>query len=366
MSNNDLTAIKLSLAEVALGGSLEQLVQSAAKIMDSNICISNSLGEIITASPSVDDDNKLDKLSEGDKSFAIELDGEMIAVLSISKSTVDYFDPIADYTANLVRRVFRYLDNATPGKIFSTELFMEKLALGTPMSDFTMENYVQIAGWSISGHFAMLIADIENNKPTRQYLTSLFDSLELSYNVSPLVIESTVLLFFRQSTDTALNHALDAVSDLLAPLMWRGVRSRRFTNLNSFHNIYERTKHCLDVSLTLIPYGSFQDFNDLEMGYICSIYDYKTPDDLHPVVQQLLEMENNAKFSCIETLYTYLSCGQNALKACQILHIHRNTLEYRLHRILEYTNLDLTDGKILFGIFASLCAVQHYKNTNTQ
>lgn len=53
--------------------------------------------------------------------------------------------------------------------------------------------------------------------------------------------------------------------------------------------------------------------------------------------------EKNTEF--YDTLKTYFLCGHNAVETANILHIHRNTLIYRLKKIRELTGMDIEDVK---------------------
>lgn len=53
-----------------------------------------------------------------------------------------------------------------------------------------------------------------------------------------------------------------------------------------------------------------------------------------------------------KTLFAWFDNNMQAIATSQALFIHRNTLEYRLHKIAEITQLDLakTDDKVLLYI----------------
>ena len=62
----------------------------------------------------------------------------------------------------------------------------------------------------------------------------------------------------------------------------------------------------------------------------------------HPGVVQLYVYDLKNKTNLLETLKTYLECGENAVQTAQNLYIHRNTLYQRLKKIngIIHTNLD--------------------------
>ncbi|WP_431895502.1 PucR family transcriptional regulator [Nonomuraea sp. bgisy101] len=49
----------------------------------------------------------------------------------------------------------------------------------------------------------------------------------------------------------------------------------------------------------------------------------------------------NAHPYLIDTLRAFVNRGHNRRQTAQDLHIHRNTLDYRLHRVTALTGLDL-------------------------
>jgi hypothetical protein len=57
------------------------------------------------------------------------------------------------------------------------------------------------------------------------------------------------------------------------------------------------------------------------------------------------------------TLRAFLDAGQNAKEAARDLHVHRNTLTYRLRRIRNLLALDLEDAQVLFELDLSLRAI---------
>ncbi len=72
--------------------------------------------------------------------------------------------------------------------------------------------------------------------------------------------------------------------------------------------------------------------------------DSLTLDDLPPAVRRLLEAPSGAKL--VETLESYLDHGADAQETARALVIHRSTLYYRLGRIHEIIESDLSDGLI--------------------
>jgi DNA-binding PucR family transcriptional regulator len=76
-------------------------------------------------------------------------------------------------------------------------------------------------------------------------------------------------------------------------------------------------------------------------------------DYLHPAVFCLVNYDNENHTEFLKTLYYYIINLKALLKTKDILHIHRNTLVYRINKIQEITNIDLDDGETFFQLYIS-------------
>ncbi|MPN35095.1 hypothetical protein SDC9_182590 [bioreactor metagenome] len=64
------------------------------------------------------------------------------------------------------------------------------------------------------------------------------------------------------------------------------------------------------------------------------------------------DQENSADY--MNTLRAYLLCNRDYNKMAEKLHIHRNTVFYRMNRIAELFDLDLSDCRVIAGLYLSL------------
>lgn len=71
---------------------------------------------------------------------------------------------------------------------------------------------------------------------------------------------------------------------------------------------------------------------------------------VYEVLGALIEYDDSRKGELLKTLYVYLKKNQNAKKTADALHVHINTLNYRLKRIEEILSINLTDGTQLLNL----------------
>jgi sugar diacid utilization regulator len=88
-------------------------------------------------------------------------------------------------------------------------------------------------------------------------------------------------------------------------------------------------------------------------------------DFIQEVLGSLIEYEQSRKGELLSTLIGYLDHNQNIKKTADALHIHTNTLTYRLKRIEEILLTDLNDSQQLFNIHLAINMYQSIKDKDT-
>jgi len=99
----------------------------------------------------------------------------------------------------------------------------------------------------------------------------------------------------------------------------------------------------------ILPEPAF--FLDLEAYRL--LYDFKDSNGIRHFYQRtfakLLEYDEETGNELTKTLETYLLCGYAKNKTASRLHIHRNSLNYRLKKIEEIMGQSLDEGVHLFA-----------------
>ena len=88
-------------------------------------------------------------------------------------------------------------------------------------------------------------------------------------------------------------------------------------------------------------------------------------DFIQEVLGPLIKYEQSRKGDLLSTLIVYFEQNQNINKTADSLHIHKNTLNYRLKRMEEILLTDFTDSQQLFNIQLASKIYQFIKNKET-
>lgn len=79
-----------------------------------------------------------------------------------------------------------------------------------------------------------------------------------------------------------------------------------------------------------------------------------TRDLLHPAVGILRRYDRENGTELIKTLDSYMEHGRNQIRTAEALFIHRNTLKYRLARIEELPQIQLSEPEDTLYLLLSL------------
>lgn len=79
---------------------------------------------------------------------------------------------------------------------------------------------------------------------------------------------------------------------------------------------------------------------------------------IHPAIEKLIEYDKEKKTEYFSTLYHYILSMCNGPETTERLHIHRNTLPYRLKMIEKIADINLNDNKTCANL---LCSLYLYK-----
>lgn len=89
------------------------------------------------------------------------------------------------------------------------------------------------------------------------------------------------------------------------------------------------------------------------------------PSNLYlPAVLQLADYDKTCESNTLETLATFLFKRNDITKTAKALHVHRNTLTYRLQKINKLTGLDINDEKTAWYLQLSLASYYRERITS--
>jgi hypothetical protein len=204
----------------------------------------------------------------------------------------------------------------------------------------------------LEGSFALAVVGLEDYHPRRSSISTVRKELgAVCGGPSALVDNQLVQLILRPQCRTEAER-------VLAENGLRGGLSRPFPHLEDVPRFYRQAARALEVLPHLESAGPLAEYGDVELDILLRQLPREVLEELahHPLALRLTELDRESKFSFTETLTAYLECAQRPALACQRLHIHRNTLDYRLRRMEECTALRWERGEELTVVYLALRA----------
>lgn len=164
-----------------------------------------------------------------------------------------------------------------------------------------------------------------------------------------------VVLYDTDANSIQEDFALGQLKSVLRQYKLRAGISNVFTDLALAADEYENAEDALFVASKLELKEAYTFFSEHTLDQLILNYAKdKNPKYLmHPAIRELEQIDREKNSDYVISLLTYIREGQNLTKAAKNLHIHHNTLKYRMSKIIEITGLDLSDSDVCYWLYLS-------------
>lgn len=212
---------------------------------------------------------------------------------------------------------------------------------GQPVSREEIDHKLQMAGWQKEHKKQLIRIEIPQNQI--EISRALVQRLENAFADS-YVIDASEVLYLLVNKDLLPERDMEAaLTELLVRSRLCAVASYEFTD------VYKLSDHDLQCMLTYkyIPReeGILYHCPDYALECIHSLMGTSLPGALrHPALDLLEECDRESGSDLRRTLYTYLRSSCNMAETARQLHLHRNSLLYRLNQIRDLTGISLDDA----------------------
>lgn len=127
--------------------------------------------------------------------------------------------------------------------------------------------------------------------------------------------------------------------------------SERFVNPVEAPDFYQQAVFCMNLPRD----HAVQYFSSCTVDYALASFgeNHRLEQLCHPALLRLAESERHSDRELVETLYLYLNRMKNAETVSARLHIHKNTLFYRINKIKQLLGIDLDNGDDILRILFS-------------
>lgn len=175
----------------------------------------------------------------------------------------------------------------------------------------------------------------------------------LSHNIYALYHGQLVLMFNRKKNMGLGIYTEKVLQDITSGNGLVCGISNSFTDLTEMRRFYEQARDAIGYGRRYSKYAGeqscyhFCDYCYIEMLDICS-----AKKDLmnycQPKLLALMDYDERHHGELMQTLFAYLQSAGNTMQTARLLSVHKNTLLYRLGRIREIIDDDMSSGEDMF------------------
>ena len=128
--------------------------------------------------------------------------------------------------------------------------------------------------------------------------------------------------------------------------------SNFFTDLKGIRRFYLQAKKAAELGRHLDEAGPVFYYSDTYFYHIMELCQEKEELRyfIHPAMMKLLYYDQEKHSELLQTLHAFLINPGNTARTAEQLHIHKNTLLYRMNKIKELTKCELVNGEELMSL----------------
>jgi len=176
--------------------------------------------------------------------------------------------------------------------------------------------------------------------------------------------ENSIILLY--STDQHINDFQADFASVIPILMANGLQvgvSNAFFSIIDIRARYFQARKAVEIGCCIDPdkyFYTYEGYSVYHMMELSSTFD-NLMSFCHSSIFNLLEHDADIDGELVVTLYTYLKNGSNKIKTSKELHVHLNTIKYRLSQISEILGVNLADEEIAFSLYHTLKILRFLK-----
>jgi sugar diacid utilization regulator len=168
--------------------------------------------------------------------------------------------------------------------------------------------------------------------------------------------EDLVVLDDRDSAEELFDpKRIQALEALLEDNNCRATYSLPFRNLHAFERFFQQTLACYTIAEKLRIPSRIIRYEDIKIPHMLIRFSehMNLRDLLTLPVRELMAIDQNRGSQLTQTLFSFVQHNQDMKRTADDLHVHYNTLKYRINRINELTGIDLANEETIFSTLLS-------------
>jgi sugar diacid utilization regulator len=129
--------------------------------------------------------------------------------------------------------------------------------------------------------------------------------------------------------------------------------------------VAKKLRHKTDLKTRVFHYGQYATYVLIDM-FAHRFQEIHGNNDIlylgHPAVVKISRYDRQHNNNLRDVLYAYLMNDRNLVRTAEVMHMHRNTVFYKINQIKELIGLDLEDGRLQQDFLLSCQIISYYED----
>jgi sugar diacid utilization regulator len=241
------------------------------------------------------------------------------------------------------------------------EYLLKDLLEGKIIDEETIEERIKFLDWNLKKNIYIMAIrpEVLGIHAVSTIVSNLQDRISGS---RAIFYNQDIILVFSQDEDISKDEEklLLFKKFLQRERMYAGI-SRSFKSLIDIHEHYNQAIEALGIGKDIYSRENLFYYEDCAMYILFENFrDLKNLKSLcHPALFVLSEYDKKNGTDFMQCLRNYLIFDKNPAKVASVMFVHRNTINYRINKIQEITNIDFDNYEINLHLAISF-KIQEY------
>ncbi len=267
------------------------------------------------------------------------------------------------YVINKITRHLSLFSDVKVGRGMMYEQFLIDVLDEKIKDEKEIEEYSRRLGLERHGKYQAAVISFWEGVVRTDYHFAMMDYIEIILPGSKCIMLDNMIFVIWAMTDT--NYLDDALSGKLSTFLKThdcfGLLSPVFLGLSQLSGVFKLLKDVLPFVDKRAKQGNIYHYYEYTELYCMKLFVENVPFNTirHPMIQKLIDYDKDFNTDYLDTLKIYLRNNCNISEAAKLLHMHRNSLLYRIKRIEELLGSDLAAWEIRNQLFFSMAYMEY-------
>lgn len=251
----------------------------------------------------------------------------------------------------------------------SSDYFISDLIRGNLRNPELVEARLAYLNWNLRQYKYLLLVQWGREDNNIDFRDACMRSLNSIFPDGRCVLDgmNMVVLFSTEAKLTANSSTVDLINAYLGKIGLVAVLSMPFTDVWDAVYYYDQSCDILGLNQRLGREDQFlmAEASAFELLLQEASKKYHLIDYCHPLVRSLMEYDQREGKDYLTTLRAFTIAGMNYTKAAELLHMHRNSVIYRMKQIEEILDFDFSSMEFGFHIDLSFRILDYIESTES-